>query len=190
MNGREVGKTQDFVLAQGFQEMGRYTSLVARDGSWRLLAEFFADPDRPEARPQEAYRELLASLVPGWTLRLLQVTWPDPAPRQAFLTQMETWKVNGLAEQGGATESGGPTKLSKVEELETLRQGLRLFLEGFPLPYRRRTLLEFVLPSGDEALGWWGGVAGTLARYGLLLVPLGQEEILTLARHLLNPELE
>jgi hypothetical protein len=178
MNGRDVGKTQDFVLGVGFQEVEGYTALVGRDGGQRLLAELFADPDRPEVHPQEAYRELLASLAPGWTVRLLQVTWPDPAPRQAFLALVKAWKGNAPAES------------SIGEELEMLRQGLRLFLEGFPLPYRRRTLLEFVLPPGDEALGWWGGVAGMLSRYGLVLAPLGQEEILALARHLLNPELE
>ena len=178
MNGREVGKTQDFVLAQGFQDVGGYIALVARDGSRRLLAELFSDPDRLEARPQEAYRELLASLAPGWTVRLLQVTWPDPAPRQAFLSQMEAW------------ESSGSTELGEGEGLETLRQGLRLFLDGFPLPYCRRTLLEFVLPAGDVALGWWRGLPGMLARYGFILVPLEQEGILALARHLFNPELE
>jgi hypothetical protein len=172
MNRREVGKTQDFVLAQGFQEMGEYTALVARDGSRRLLAEITADPDRPEARPQEAYRELLASLSPGWTIRLLQVTWPDPGPRHAFLEQVKAWEA------------------SEGEELETLRQGLQLFLEGFPLPYRRRTLLEFVLPPGGEGLGWWGGILGIFSRYGLVIAPLGKEEALALARHLLNPELE
>lgn len=172
MSGREVGKTQDFVLGQGFQEVGGFTALLARDGSQRLLAELFADPDRPEARPQEAYRELLASLAPGWTVRLLQVTWPDPQPRQAFLTQVEAWEGDG---------GGG---------LQTLRQGLGLFLDGFPLPYRRRTLLEFVLPPGVEGPGWWGGVGGMLERYGLILTPLGQEEVQALARHLLNPELE
>ncbi len=190
MNGREVGKTQDFVLGQGFQELEGYTALVARDGSRRLLAEFFADPDRPETRPQEAYRDLLASLVPGWTVRLLQVTWPDPAPRQAFLAQVEAWEGGRTTDLGGLTERSGATSLGKGEELETLRQGLKLYLEGFPLPYRRRTLLEFILPPGDEALGWWGGVAGTLGRYGLLVAPLGREEILVLAHHLLNPELE
>jgi hypothetical protein len=178
MNGREVGKTQDFVMAQGFQEVEETIALVTRDGSRRLLAELFSDPDRPEARPKEAYQELLASLAPGWTARLLQVTWPDPAPRQAFLSQMETWGGSGSTELG---EGGG---------LEALRQGLRLFLDGFPLPYRRRTLLEFALPAGDVALGWWRGLPGTLARYGLILVPLEQEEILALAHHLLNPELE
>lgn len=186
MNGREVGKTQDFVLAQGFQEIGGYIALVTRDGSRRLLAELFSDPDRPEARPQEAYQELLASLALGWTARLLQVTWPDPAPRQAFLTQMEGW------------EGSGSTELGEGEGLETLRQGLRLFLDGFPLPYRRRTLLELVMPAGDvapalsevEGLGWWRGLAGVLVRYGFILTPLGQEEILALARHLLNPELD
>jgi len=172
MNGREVGQTQDFVLGQGFEEVEGYTALVGRDGGRRLLVELSADPDRPEVRPQEAYRELLASLSPGWTVRLLQVTWPDPEPRQAFLAQVEAWDGD------------------RREELETLRQGLRLNLEGFPLPYRQRTLLEFVLPPGTEGLGWWGGVAGALGRYGVLLAPLGQEEILALARHLLNPELE
>jgi hypothetical protein len=178
MSENELGRTQDFVLAQGFQEVGGFTALLGQDGDRRLLAEVFADPDRPEARPQEAYRELLSSLAPGWTVRLLQVTWPDPEPRQEFLTQVATW------------EGGEAAELQPKEALETLRQGLRLYLEAFPLPYRRRTLLEFVLPPGDEALGWWGGVAGSLRRYGLLLVPLGQEEILGLARHLLNPELE
>lgn len=177
MNGRELGKTQDFVLAQGFQELGGYTALLARDGSRRLLAELFADPDRPDTRPLEAYRELLASLPAGWTVRLLQVTWPDPAPRQAFLAQLEAWEVDGPGERGG------------VEELWALRQSLRLFLQGFPLPYRRRVVLEFVLPPGNEGLGWWAGVAGALARYGLVLAPLDQEEIMALARHLLNPEL-
>lgn len=172
MSGREVGKTQDFVLGQGFQEVDGYIALVGQDGSRRLLAELSADPDRPEARPQEAYQELLASLAPGWAVRLLQVTWPDPGPRRAFLAQLEAWEGSG------------------EEELEMLRQGLQLYLEGFPLPYRRRTLLEFVLPPGGEAVGWWVGVAGSLERYGLVLTPLGQEEILALARHLLNPELE
>lgn len=167
-----IGASQDFVLGQGFENLGEYVLLLSRDGSRRLLAELSADPDRPEARPQEAYRELLASLAPGWTVRLLQVTWPDPGPRQAFLAQVEAW------------EGGGG------EGLQTLRQGLRLFLEGFPLPYRRRTLLEFVLPPGAEGLSWWGGVGGMLERYGLSLTPLGQEEIQALARHLLNPELE
>jgi hypothetical protein len=167
-----VGRTQDFVLGQSFQETEGYTTLVARDGSLRLLGELFADPDRPEVHPEEAYRELLASLAPGWTVRLLQVTWPDPEPRQAFLAQAKAW------------EGGGG------EELETLRQGLNLYLEGFPLPYRRRTLLEFVLPPGAEGLGWWAGVAGMLKRYGLLFMPLGQEEIQVLAHHILNPELE
>jgi hypothetical protein len=177
MSENEPGRTQDFVVAQGFQEVGGFTALVGRDGSRRLLAEIYADPDRPEARPQEAYRELLASLAPGWTVRLLQVTWPDPGPRQAFLTQVATWGGDEAAES------------RPKESLEALRQGLQLYLEAFPLPYRRRTLLEFVLPPGDAALGWWGGIASLLARYGLQLVPLGQEEILALARHLLNPEL-
>ncbi|MEJ2708929.1 MAG: hypothetical protein P8074_15060 [Anaerolineales bacterium] len=108
---------------------------------------------------------------------MLQLTWPDPAPRQAFLAQLGAWEGGGPDERGGG------------EEWRALRQGLRLFLQGFPLPYRRRVVLEFVLPPGNEGLSWWAGVAGALARYGLLLVPLEQEEILALARHLLNPEL-
>lgn len=173
-----IGASQDFVLGQGFQELGGNTALQARDGSRRLLAELTADPDRPEARPQDAYRELLASLAPGWAVRLLQLTWPDPQPRQAFLAQVEAWGM------------GEAAQLQPREELDLLRQGLRLYLAGFPLPYRRRTLLEFILPPGEEGLGWWGGAVMLLKRYGLELTPLGQEEILALARHLLNPELE
>lgn len=174
MNGRETGKTQDFVLAQGFQEVGGYMALVRRDGGQRLMAELFADPDRPEVRPQEAYRELLASLPPGWTIRLLQVTWPDAGPRQAFLEGLQVWKASGETNEEG---------------LERLRQGLRLSLEELPLPYHRRALLEFALPPAGEALDWWGGVTEMLARYGLHLVPLGPDEIQALAGRLLNPEL-
>lgn len=178
MNGRELGRTQDFVLGRGFQEQGGHMALIARDGSRRLLAEIYADPDRPEARPREAYQDLLASLVPGWAMRLLQLTWPDPEPRRAFLAQVEAWGHDNSNEQG------------EDEELQALRNGLWLYLEGFPLPYRRRALLEFILPPGDEGPGWWEGVMILLEHYGLTLVPLGQEEILSLARHLLNPELE
>jgi hypothetical protein len=170
-----VGNTRDFVLGQGFEEIEGYTALLARDGSRRLIAELFADPDRPAARPQEAYQELLASCAPGWTARLLQVTWPDPAPRRAFLAQVEAWR---------------PAEAGEPEGLAAIGQGLRLFLEAFPLPYRRRTLLEFVLPPGEASLGWWGGLGGMLRPYGLALVPLGQDEITALAQRLLNPELE
>jgi hypothetical protein len=185
MNGRGVGATQDFVLAGGFQEVGGFTALLARDGSRRLLAEISVDPDRPEARSQEAYSELLASLAPGWTARLLQVTWPDPEPRQAFLAGMESWEVSDPADPGGHAGQDGPAEVGQA-----LGLGLRLFLEGFPLPFRRRALLEFVLPPGEEALGWWGGAAGVLARHGLELTPLRREEILDLARQLLDPELD
>jgi len=110
MNGREVGKTQDFVLGQGFQELDGYIALVGQDGSQRLLAELSADPDRPEVRPQDAYRELLASLAPGWTVRLLQVTWPDPQPRQAFLAQVETWGGSGGEEMAMLRQGTNPPK--------------------------------------------------------------------------------
>lgn len=173
-----LGHTQDFVLAEGCQELAGYTALVGRDGTRRLLAELSADPDRPEARPGEAYRELLASLVPGWTLRLLQVTWPDLGPRRALLAQVDAWGEKP------------PTSSGTGEQLSALRQGLQLFLEAFPLPYRQRVILEFVLPPGTEGLGWWSGLAGTLASYGLVFTPLDREAIVALARHLLNPELE
>ena len=79
----EVGTTHTFVLGKGVVQVGALAALLGDDDTKRLFAELYADLDRPEVRPQEAYQAILSSMQPGWTLRLLQLFWPDPAPRLA-----------------------------------------------------------------------------------------------------------
>ena len=122
MTQTQVGTTHQFVLVRGFTQAGPYAALTGADKTKRIFAELFADPDRSDARPQEAYQTLLASMQPGWTLRLLQLFWPDPVPRDAFYQQVQNW-------QDG-----------KSEGLSILHQGLLLSIQQSPLPFARRTV--------------------------------------------------
>jgi len=171
MADQTIGSTRDFVLAKGFTQVGTHAALIGEDGTRRLFAEIYADPDRPEVRPQEAYQAMLSSMQPGWTLRLLQLFWPDPEPRLAFQRQAQAW-------QSPANEG-----------LDILLQGLTLAVKEAPLPFARRTVLEFVLP-GEEGMAWWEGLAGLCAGFGLRVRFLGQQEMEELARWVLNPSLE
>jgi hypothetical protein len=110
-------------------------------------------------------------MQPGWTLRLLQLFWPDPEPRQAFQGQVQVWK--------------GP----KTEGLEILHQGLLLATQEYPLPFVKRTVLEFSFP-GEEGLAWWEGLAGLCAGFGVKVSYLEQAEIEALTRWVMNPSLE
>lgn len=165
-----LGQTQSFVLAQGFQPLGESMALSGHDGRARLFAELTADPDRPDVRPQEAYQALLSSLQPGWRLRMLQIYWPDPLPRQAFYQQAESWRPD----QDG---------------LALLHQGLLLFTQENPLPFLRRTILEFVYP-GEEGQAWWEGITGMMQNFGVMLRPLSSEDVLELANRIFNPALD
>ena len=171
MTEETVGSTRTFVLAKGFTQAGNHAALIGDDDSKRLFAELFADPDRPEVRPQEAYQAMLSSIQPGWTLRLMQVFWPDPEPRLAFQMHTKQWSK--------------PT----VDGLDILHQGLILATQEYPLPFVRRTILEFVQP-GDEGLAWWEGLTGLCAGFGLRMNFLNRVEIETLTRWILNPRLE
>jgi hypothetical protein len=62
-------------------------------------------------------------------------------------------------------------------------------VQEYPLPFVRRTILEFVLP-GDEGIAWWEGMNGLCAGFGILVRYLNQSEIEALARWILNPDLE
>jgi hypothetical protein len=75
------------------------------------------------------------------------------------------------------------------EGLDILQQGLTLAVQEYPLPFVRRTILEFVLP-GEEGTAWWEGLAGLCAGFGLRVHRLGQQEVAELARWVLNPSLE
>jgi len=171
MAEQTIGSTRDFVLAKGFTQIGAYAALIGEDGTRRLFAEVYADPDRPEVRPQEAYQAMLSSMQPGWTLRLLQLFWPDPEPRLAFQQQVQAWQ-------------------SPINEgLDILLQGLTLAVQESPLPFARRTVLEFVL-SGEEGKAWWEGLTGLCAGFGLRARFLNRQEVEELARWVLNPSLE
>ena len=167
----DVGTTHTFVLSKGFAQVGNHSALIGEDDTRRLFAEVYADPDRPDVRPQEAYKSILSSIQPGWTLRLLQLFWPDPEPRLEFQKQVSQWE----------------TPLS--EGLEILHQGLSLAVQEYPLPFVRRTVLEFVLPS-DEGIAWWEGLAGLCAGFGLKVRYLNQSAVEGLTRWVLNPNLE
>jgi hypothetical protein len=167
----QVGTTHHFVLSQGLTQVGPYDALIGADGTKRLFAELLADPDRPDVRPQEAYQALLSSMQPGWTLRMLQLFWPDPAPRLAFLRQAQGWQKPA---------SNG---------LDILHQGLILSTEQFPLPFARRTLLEFVFP-GDEGLAWWEGIGGLCQGFGVRVSQLAAPDIQALLKWVFSPSLD
>jgi len=171
MDEQTVGSTRTFVLGKGFTQAGAHAALIGEDDTRRLFAELYADPDRPEVRPREAYQAILSSMQPGWTLRLLQLFWPDPEPRLAFQRQVQNWKP------------------SEIEGLDILHQGLLLAMQEYSLPFVKRTVLEYVLP-GDEGLAWWEGLTGLCAGFGFRVSYLEQVEIEALTRWVLNPNLE
>jgi len=171
MPEQTIGSTRTFVLAKGFMQVGSHSALVGEDDTRRLFAEVYADPDRPEVRPQEAYQAVLSSMQPGWTLRLLQLFWPDPEPRLEFQKHVQGWKP--------------PT----VEGLDILHQGLLLAVQEYPLPFVRCTVFEFVLP-GVEGVAWWEGLTGLCSDFGLRVRYLDQVAIEGLTRWVLNPNLE
>ena len=175
----EVGTTHAFVMSKGFTQVGAHAALLGEDDTKRLFAEVYADPDRPDVRPQEAYQAMLSSIQPGWTMRLLQLFWPDPEPRLEFQQQVTQWKR------------------PDTEGLDILHQGLSLAVQEYPLPFVRRTVLEFVLPgdegkalSGGEWVAWWEGLSGLCASFGLRIRYLDRNAIEGLTRWVLNPNLE
>ncbi len=171
MAEQTIGSTRTFVLAKGFTQVGSHPALIGEDDTRRLFAEVYADPDRPDVRPQEAYQAILSSMQPGWTLRLLQLFWPDPGPRLEFQNQIKKWTSHD------------------TEGLDILHQGLMLAVQEYPLPFVRRTILEFVLP-GDEGVAWWEGLTGLCAGFGLRVRYLDQSAVEGLTRWVLNPNLE
>ena len=66
---------------------------------------------------------------------------------------------------------------------------VELAVQEYPLPFVRRTVLEFVLP-GDEGIAWWEGLVGLCAGFGLRIRYLDQSAIEGLTRWALNPRLE
>lgn len=88
MAGQTIGSTRIFVLTKGFVWVGNHSALIGEDDTRRLFAEVYADLNRPNVQPQEAYQAMLSSIQPGWMLRLLQLFWTDPDPRLEFQRQV------------------------------------------------------------------------------------------------------
>ena len=186
-----VGQSQAFVLAHGFKKVGAYWALVGADNSPQLFVEVTADADHPNVRPKDAYQMLLSSIVPGWSVRILQIFWPDPVPRDAFQKQAETWPVDGKEPALPAPVPQAQVSLPKKGEgLKLLHDALLLHIREAPLPFIRRTVIEFVYPGTEDALAWWEGIQGNLLTFGLKTEPLPPEKIQELAQWIFNPKLE
>jgi len=164
----ETGSTLKFVIAQGITQVGPYQALIGFDKTKRLFSELSADTDRPDVHPQDAYKELLYSLQPGWTLRIWQIFWPDILPRAAFVERTKSWGNHS------------------TEGLGILYDGLVLAAEKTRLPSLRRTFIEFVLP-GNEGLAWWESMQGICATYGVQVKYLDAMGIQELAYRIMNP---
>lgn len=168
---QEIGETRNFVLASGFVQVGSFDALIGEDNTHRLFVELTANTDRPDVRPVEAYHAVLTSIQPGWTIRLMQIFWPDPAPREAFYQQVSGWQRRDQ------------------EGLNILNEGLLLAVAQTGLPFTRRTILEFALP-GDEGLSWWESLPEMCATYGVTATRLTKDQIQSLAHWIFNPTLE
>jgi hypothetical protein len=166
----EIGYTQSFVIAKGFATIDDFAALVAYDNSKRLFAQLSADPDRPDVRPRDAYFALLTSMQPGWIIRVLQIFWPDPLPRQKFLELIETWPQ------------------AKYEGTSILLDGLVLAVQQQGIPYTRKTIIEFVHP-GPEGTPWWQSIPEICSTHGVQVKYMHREEIEALAFWIFNPNL-
>lgn len=165
------GRTQDFVLGQGFREILGALRLVDADGFGRGFLELASDPDHPQSRPEEAYERLLASLKPGGEIRVLQIRWPEPGPRLAFYENAAAWPAAGPSDG-----------LQGEMHAELLR-----FLRRNPLPFQTRTVLEFVLRTEDD-VEWFEAAVDLLGAHQIEARPLTNPEVQMLAHFIFHPE--
>ena len=166
----EIGFTQSFVLASGFQVVDDFDALMGDGNTTRLLAQLIADPDRPEVRPNDAYLAMLSSMQPSWIVRVLQTFWPDPLPRQRFFELVQGWPK------------------AATEGISILKDGLLLAVQQQGIPYTRKTIIEFVYP-GAEGIPWWQSLPELFASYGVHMKYMTREEIEALAHWMFNPNL-
>lgn len=166
----QLGDSTRLVAGKGFENIEGWPALIGHDDNPRLFAELTAEPDLPQVRPGDAYRALLASLDPGWGLRFLQIIWPDPAPRLAYLRRVHSWK-------------------SPDEARRLLRDGLADLLETAPPADEASTILELSFPrlARTLAMAWWESLPGLLGTYGIDCRPLEADEVQELSYRLLNP---
>lgn len=166
----EIGYTQSFVLGKGFASVDEFDALIAHDNTKRLFAQLSADPDRPDVRPNDAYLSMLSSMQPGWIIRVLQIFWPDPLPRQKFLELVQGWPQ------------------AQYEGTSILLDGLALAVQAQGIPYTRKTVIEFVHP-GPEGTPWWQSIPEMCATHGVQVKYMMREEIEALTYWIFNPNL-
>jgi hypothetical protein len=69
--------------------------------------------------------------------------------------------------------------------LDILHQGLSFAVEQFPLPFERRTIMEFVF-SGEEGLAWWDGLGGLCQGVGARISRLDSRQIESVLKWILR----
>jgi hypothetical protein len=109
-------------------------------------------------------------MQPGWIIRVLQIFWPDPLPREKFFGLVQGWPQ------------------SKHEGRSILLDGLALAIQQQGIPYTRKTVIEFVHP-GPEGIPWWQSVPEICATHGVQVKYMTREEIEALAYWIFNPNL-
>jgi hypothetical protein len=166
----ELGYSQSFVLAKGFTLVDTFDALIGHDDTRRLFAQLSADPDRPEVRPNDAYLSLLNSMQPGWTIRVLQIFWPDPLPRQKYFDLVQRWPP------------------AQHEGTSILLDGLSLAVQEQGIPYTRKTIIEFLHPV-PEGTPWWQSIPEICATHGVHVKYMTREEVEALAYWIFNPNL-
>ena len=166
----EIGFTQSFVLASGFQSVDDFDILIGHGNTKRMFAQLAADPDLPQVRPNDAYLAMLSSMQPGWIVRVLQTFWPDPLPRQRFFELVHGWPE------------------ATAEGTSILKDGLLLAVQQQGIPYTRKTIIEFIYP-GAEGVPWWQSLPELFASYGVHMKYMTREEIEALAYWIFNPNL-
>lgn len=166
---RPPGQTQAFVLPRGFYETYNRLLLEDEDGLPRCFFELTADPDHSHTEPGAAFEQFLSGMLPGTVLRVLHLTLPNTAPREAFLTQVRSWPLN--------LQAGN----------ESLQQLMEEYLRQAPVPLFNRTIVELVVHS-EEILDWADSVSEQFKPYRITARPLSAAEIQELAHWLFNPE--
>jgi len=172
-----IGDTARFVQGVDLFRERNTVLLRAADGSKRAFAEVVADYDDPSNRPEAAKTTLLQSLRIGWVIRFHQVYWPEVEIRQAFLDHVQHRMTPGAG---------------KDDARSIFYEGLLLALHPVetPLPFARRTFLEFVV-TDELSLDWWETLAGAFQRdFGIRLSYLDEAAIIQIAKWILNPQIE
>jgi hypothetical protein len=165
-----VGDTQQFVLGQGFVQVGDFDTLLGHNGTKRLFIELFADRDRTEVRPAEAYQALLASIQPSWTIRVFQVYWPDEYPRELFLSNVRKWRAPN-------------------DGMSFLRDSLEHTVQASSIPFGRRTIIEMIV-TGTESISFWETLPAMLQQFGVQAVHLTKDQVERLAHWVFNASID